>query len=393
MRITSVLVSGASVAGPSLALWLSRYGFEVTLVERAPTIRPGGYAVDFRGVAMTVIERTGLLAALREIQTRTGPITLVDRLGRKIASMPDGFTSGELEVMRGDLASILYDVTQHQTEYIFDDSITSITECRESVEVTFERGPRRKFDLVVGADGLHSNVRKLIFGADAEFVHPLGYYISIFSMPNFLNLDHTGLFCDLLGRKVGIFSGRGNGSAIGSFYFASPPLAYDRRDIAQQKQMLRQRFPEQDWAIPRMIKMMDDAPDFYFDSISQVKMDHWCRGRVALLGDAAWCPSPLSGMGTGMAVVGAYVLAGELMEANGDHEVGFTRYQSVMRHYVVQCQKIADGADWFIPSTRWKRWFSSQMWRVLPHTRWRNMMNEVPFKAANSIDLKNYQHS
>jgi len=386
----NVLISGASVAGPALALWLSRYGFRPTIVERAPAVRPGGYAVDFRGASMRVLEKMGLVADVERMQTRTGAITIVDSANKKIASMPDGFTSGELEIMRGDLAGVFYEATRHDAEYIFDDSITSLTEGEAGVEVTFSREPPRTFDLVIGADGLHSKVRSLVFGDEARFIHHLGYHVAIFTTPNHMNLDRSGVYYGTLGKKVGIFSARENREAKASFFFSSPPLNYDRRDVAAQKDILRERFAQEGWEVPRLLKMMDEAPDFYFDSISQIKMDRWSEGRTALLGDAAYCSSPLSGMGTGMAVVGAYILAGELHEANGDYTVAFARYEAQMRDYVGRCQKLAEGADWFIPQTRLKQWLSTQLFRILPHTPWKNMMLEMALKTANSVNPKNY---
>jgi 2-polyprenyl-6-methoxyphenol hydroxylase-like FAD-dependent oxidoreductase len=386
----NVLISGASVAGPALALWLSRYGFRPTIVERAPAVRPGGYAVDFRGASMGVLERMGLLAEVQKMQTRTGAITIVDSANKKIASMPDGFTSGELEIMRGDLAGIFYEATRQNTEYIFDDSITSVTQTETGVDVTFNRERPRSFDLVIGADGLHSKVRSLVFGDEARFIHHLGYYVAIFTTPNHMNLDHSGVYYGTLGKKVGIFSARENREAKASFFFASPPLDYDRRDVAAQKDILRDRFAQEGWEVPRLLKMMEEAPDFYFDCVSQIRMDRWSAGRTALLGDAAYCSSPLSGMGTGMAVVGAYILAGELHESSGDYTVAFARYEAQMRDYVQRCQKLAEGADWFIPETRLKQWLSTQLFRILPHTPWKNMMIEMALTTANAISPKDY---
>ena len=391
MKNKSVLISGASVAGPALAFWLGRYGFHPTIVERAPAMRPGGYAVDFRGASVRVLERMGLLSEVQRRQTRIGAITIVDRNNKKVASMPDGFTSGELEILRGDLAGIFHEATRETTEYIFDDSIASMKESEAGIDVVFERGGQRRFDLVVGADGLHSKVRSLAFGEEANFVRYLGYYVSIFTIPNYLNLDQRGLYYGTLGKKVGIFSGGDQREAKASFFFATEPLEYDRRNMDQQKRALRDHFQQEGWEVPRLLQIMETAPDFYFDSISQVKMNRWSAGRSVLLGDAAYCASPLSGMGTGMAVVGAYVLAGELAEANGDYALAFERYENLMRDFVKKCQGIADGGtDWFVPRTRLRLWLSNQMWKILPYTPWKNVMIEVPLKIGNSISLKEY---
>lgn len=392
MKNRSILISGASIAGPALAFWLSRYGFQPTIVERAPAVRPGGYAVDFRGASLRVLERMGLLAEVQRKQTRVGAITIVDRNNRKVASMPDGFTSGELEILRGDLAAIFYNATRETTEYIFNDSIAVIEESASGVDVRFQGGGRRNFDLVVGADGLHSNVRSIAFGEEAEFVRYLGYYICIFSIPNYLKLDHAGRYYGTLGKKIGIFSGGDPHEAKASFLFATEPLPDARRNSTKQKELLREHFQHEGWETPRLLELMESAPDFYFDSVSQVKMSRWSAGRTVLLGDAAYCASPLSGMGTGMAVVGAYILAGELAEADGDYRPAFERYEARVRPFVDKCQGIADsGTDWFVPRTRFRFWLSNQMWKILPYTPWKNMMIEVPLKIGNSIELKDYR--
>jgi 2-polyprenyl-6-methoxyphenol hydroxylase-like FAD-dependent oxidoreductase len=390
MKAKNILISGASIAGPALAFWLNRYGFQTTIIERAPAIRPGGYAVDFRGKAIEVLRQMGLIDAIRKYETRTGKVTIVNKRNKKMASMPDGFTSGELEIMRGDLVQVLYDATKEKTTYLFNDSITGLRQDAGGVEVTFGRHPEQRFDLVIGADGLHSQVRTLAFGEEDQFVHDLGVYIAIFTTPNFMNLGMDALYYGTLGKRVGIFGARESSEAKASFYFASKPLTYDRRNIAEQKAILRERFGMEGWQVPRLLEYMETAPDFYFDSISQVKMDGWSKGRIALAGDAAHCGSPMSGMGTSMAAIGAYVLAGELKKADGDHQVAFAHYERNMREFTQNCQKLADGIDWFVPRTHFKQWLSLQMWKILPHTPWKNMMIEMPLRIANSIQLSSY---
>ena len=377
------------MAGPALAFWLNRYGYEVTIIERAPGIRPGGYAIDFRGPAMEVLERMDIIQAIKEYETRAGKITIVDKNNKKLASMPDGFTSGELEILRGDLANVFYEATKNDTEYIFDDSITALQEDATGVTVSFIKSNPRRFDIVVGADGLHSNVRTLAFGDEAQFMHHLGIYFAIFTTPNYMNLkDMAGLYYDTLGKRVGVFSAKEDTEARASLYFASPQLAYNYRDIEQQKQIIRERFAGEQWQVPQLLKYMEKAPDFYFDSVSQIRMNRWSKGRVVLLGDAGYCASPMSGMGTSMAVIGAYILAGEL--TGNDHNTAFERYEERMRPLVSACQKLAEGAEWFVPQTRFKLWMSRQIWKILPYTPWKNMMIEMPMKAANSISLPDY---
>ncbi|MCG5219405.1 FAD-dependent monooxygenase [Streptosporangium soli] len=386
-----ILISGASIAGPALAYWLRRHGFNPTVVERAPSLRAGGYAVDFRGEAhLSVLRDMGVLAAIEREQTHMGAMMYVNSAGKKLASMPADLFSGDVEILRGDLARILYEATGG-TEYLFDDSITSMTEDASGVEVTFERAAPRRFDLVVGADGLHSNVRALAFGQESRFVRELGLYTAIFTTANHLGLDHSGKVYSTPGKLVGVYSARGNTEAKAIFHFGSPPLLYDRRDVEQQKKILAKTFAGVGWETPRLLDAMGDAPDFYFDSISQVHMDSWSRGRVVLLGDAAYCASPLSGMGTGLAVVGAYVLAGELAAAGGDHRTGFARYEAEMRDYAGRCQKQGDGvAKLMVPESRFMAWVMNQNYKLIPYVPWKGLMARSVRKVANSISLKSY---
>jgi 2-polyprenyl-6-methoxyphenol hydroxylase-like FAD-dependent oxidoreductase len=396
----NILISGASIAGPALAYWLNRYGFHPTVVEKAPALREGGYKVDIRGVAINVAERMGIMDDIRRASTDMKGATYVNSDNKPIVTMPadilNGRVEGEDEIMRGDLAHILYERTRHDVEYIFGDSIMSIEQCEEGVRVTFEHEAPRTFDLVVGADGLHSNVRSLTLGDEAQFIRHLGAYISIFTTPNDLKLDHWELYHNAPGKLVCIYSTGGNAEARCFFLFNSPPLHYDYRDSWQQKKLLAEIFAGDGWQIPRLLKTSWDAPDFYFDSISLVEMERWSSGRVVMLGDAAYCPSPLSGQGTALALVGAYVLAGELAAAQGDYQMAFARYESEMRGYVQANQQFAVGAvKDFAPQSRMQIWFRNLMLRILPYLPWKNFIigkvtQEIQ-RAANAITLKDYQ--
>ncbi|MEU0568501.1 FAD-dependent monooxygenase [Nonomuraea sp. NPDC005983] len=393
MKNINVLISGASVAGPALAYWLHRHGFTPTIVERAPALRDGGYAVDFRGEAhLSILRRMGVLADLERARTGMGAMSYVNSAGKLQATMPADLFAGDIEILRGDLARVLYDATKEHTEYIFGDSITSLTEDADGVTVTFERTPPRRFDLVIGADGLHSNTRRLTFGPEERFVKHLGLYCAIFTTGNHLGLDHTGHAYRTAGKLVAMYSAHHNTQAKAVFYFASPPLDLDRRDVPQQQAVLAEQFTGNGWQSDRLLHDMRHAPDFYFDTVAQVRMDSWTRGRVALIGDAASCPSSLSGMGSGLALVGAYVLAGELAAARGDHRVAFARYEQEMRAYAEGCQKMGDGvAKLMVPGSRFLAAFLNRYYKIMPYLPGKNMAANMARKAAENITLRDYR--
>ncbi|SDM06008.1 2-polyprenyl-6-methoxyphenol hydroxylase [Nonomuraea maritima] len=387
MRARRVLISGAGIAGPALSHWLAGQGDHVTVVERAPGIRPGGQAVDFRGAPqLRVLDRMGILDAVRRAQTRMGAITIVDETGRHRSSLPSEAFSGEVEILRGDLSRILHE-TAADAEYHFDDSITSLTETRDGVQVTFERTAPRTFDLVVGADGIRSRVRGLAFPSPP--LHHLGMYGAVFSVPGTYGLDHAGVMFSAPGRCATITSAAGRTRV--ALDFASPPLAYDHGDRAQQEQLIAAAFDGLGWEIPGLLDEMRRAPDFFFSPAAQVVLPRWSSGRVVLLGDAGYAPGP-GGMGTGLALVAAYVLAGELATA-GDHRTAFARYEDVLRPYVAVCHRQARGADRFlVPATRSRIWRRNQVLRMLPYMPGKSLIKRMTDRAAAAITLKDYPY-
>lgn len=348
----SVLISGGSVAGPALAYWLHHHGFTPTVVERAPQLRDGGYAVDFRGEALDVLDRMGLLDAVRALDTEMGDAAMVDAEGRRYATLPAAVFAGDLEVLKGDLTRLLYEATREDVEYVFGDSIASLKQDGDGVFVTFERGAPRRFDLVVGADGLHSKTRALTFGPEERFLRHLGIYTAIFNLDNYLGLENTGRLYAVPGKAANIFTARANTEARAAFHFAAEGLEYDRRDPASHKRIIAERFAGEGWEVPRLLEEMDAAEEFFFDANAQVEMDTWAAGQVVLLGDAAACAAPTSGRGTSQALIGAYVLAGELGLSGGDHVAAFAAYEERMRGYVAEHQALGrEGAErFFMPA-------------------------------------------
>ncbi len=389
MENANVLISGASVAGPALAYLLGRYGFRPTVVEVAPTMRGGGYAVDFRGPAhRTVLERMGLMDDLRLHQTGGTALRFIDEGGRTQLYLPADFAGGELEILRSDLAHLLHKRSRPTTEYIFGDSISAMSESAAGVEVTFESGTARTFDLVIGGDGIHSNVRRLIFGDGPQHVSHLGYYLAGWDLPNYLGPGADTLMYNVPGKLASVGPDHHDPTKASTlFIFASEQIDFDRRDIGQQKRTLEGAFDGVGWEVPNLIASLRNADDLYFDSISRVDLDTWSEGRVALVGDAA-CGATLGGMGTGTAIVAAYVLAGELSAANGDYRTAFARYETAVRGYAQECQKGGDRAGAFL-APRTSR--GIRIRNVLLNRQFLlNLMLKEGKKVSSNIDLEDY---
>ncbi|MFD1886074.1 FAD-dependent monooxygenase [Paenibacillus wenxiniae] len=356
-KISKILISGASIAGPTLAYWLSRYGFDVTVVELSKTVRNGGYPVDVRGTAVDVAEQMGIYAHLQEKNIHSEKISFLHPDGSTAGVMrPIMLTGGsatrDIDLPRGELTAALYNLTLKQPiEYRFDDSITAMHEDDDGVHVSFRSGKQDTFDLVIGADGMHSNTRRLLFGDEAPFTRYLGYCFGGFTVPNTMGLAYESVVYALPGRYAILSVVKDSDTVHAFLNFATEDTPdIDHRDTGQQRKRIADCFAGEGWMIPELVQHMLHADDFYFDTVSQIHLPHWHEGRVALVGDAAHAPSFLTGQGSSLAMVGAYILAGELA-IHANYEDGFIAYERIMRPFAEANQALANQASFMMPRT------------------------------------------
>jgi 2-polyprenyl-6-methoxyphenol hydroxylase-like FAD-dependent oxidoreductase len=371
-----VLISGAGIAGPTLAYWLARYGIEPTLVEVAPRLRTGGYVIDFWGTGYDVAARMGLLPDIHRQGYQVRQVKVVNQSGQRISGFPvDVFeraTKGRyISLARGDLAALIFAQLEGKVETIFAESVTEISQDASGVHVSFQREPARDFDLVVGADGLHSRVRELVFGASREFERYLGYKVAAFAVDGYRPRDElVYVMYTQVGQQVGRFALHDDRTMFLFLFADSSADGVETGSVEAQKELLRRRFGNSGWECPQILEALANCSHFYFDRVSQIRMDPrqglWTRGRVTLLGDAASCVSLLGGEGSGLAMVAAYILAGELHRSGGDYPRAFARYQERFGPFVLGKQNGALRlAGSFAPKSRLALFFRNQIMNLM----------------------------
>lgn len=372
MTARRILISGLGVGGPALAWHLLQHGFEPTIVEIAPAPREGGYMIDFWGVGYDVAERMGLLPEILETGYRFREVRLLDSRGRRAGGFSaDVFvraTGGRFTSLpRGDLAAILYRSVEGRAETLFDETIEGLQQSADAVTVRLRRGGTRQFDLVVGADGLHSAVRGLAFGPQDRFETQLGYRVASFAVRGYRPRDElTYVGAAAPGRQMARIALRDDWTMVLLVFRADLIPGEEPEDTPGRQALLRRVFGDAGWEAPQILDAMDRTDSLYYDRVSQIRMPAWTRGRVALVGDAAAAVSLMAGEGTGLGMTEAYVLAGELHKAGGDPAAAFQRYEARLRPFIQVKQKAAKGfAASFAPRTALGVWFRNQVSRLL----------------------------
>ncbi len=348
----NIVINGIGIAGPALAYWLTRSGHAVLLVEEASQLRPDGYVIDFWGIGYDIAERMGLIGDIRRLGYQMREVRFVDRDGRKRGGFDvevfgrmtnDRFTS----VRRADVSATIYHALEGRVETIFGDSVAGIEERDDGVLLTFDHAPPRHADLVIGADGLHSRIRRLTFGPESEFEVSLGYHVAAFEVEGYRPRDELVYVSHgLPGRQVSRFAMR-NDKTLFLLIFRDEYLRGD-----DPNSVLRNAFAGAGWEWPQIERELEGASGLYFDTVSQIRMNRWTKGRIALVGDAAACVSLMAGEGTGLAIVEAYVLAGELHACAGDFATAFARYEQTLMPFLRTKQaSAARFASSFAPGT------------------------------------------
>ncbi len=371
MKNENILISGAGIAGLALAFWLKKYGFKPVIVEKAPSLREGGYMIDFWGVGFDVAEKMGLLPALEKEHYNIPELVFVDKNNNRIGSLNvyklrKLINFRHFNLLRGELAKAIYQGIKNDIEFIWDTSIYSIVQEPDTLHISFKNDLQRKFDLLIGADGLHSNIRKLVFGREENFEKYLGYYTSSFTIENYLNKRDTFYSYSVPDKQIGIYSISENKLATFFIFRQKEKIFYNHHNSVSAKKLLIDNFKNIGWESNNILEKMVNAPDFYFDTVSQIDMENWSQGRITLAGDACQCVSLIAGQGSALAMAGAYILAGELKKYNGDYVKAFANYQKMLKLLISEKQKMAvNFAGSFVPGSNLGIWFRDKFTNLM----------------------------
>ncbi len=352
-----VLVSGASFAGLSTAYWMNQLGYSVTVVEIGSGLRTGGTAVDIRGNTVDIVRRMGIFEQIKanRLSLQRSEFKNADDVTERtlvLRNAGEPPSDDELEIERNTLLNILLDAVKNDVELVFSDSIAALRETKDGIEATFEKGARRSFDLVFGCDGIHSAVRKMWFGSEAEYTHFLEQYFSITIVDKLLIEQNTAQLFNVPGKAV-MLNAYKNKTDIILAFFSEKEIPYDYRDEAQQRRIIAEQFDGQGWRTAELLREVQGSQSFYFDKLCQIRMPSWTKGRVALVGDAGYCASPAAGMGGSLAIDGAAALADAMREHAGDFELAFRDYNEKFRPFIdeVQAEAVRTGLETLVPRT------------------------------------------
>ena len=339
-----ILVSGASIAGLTLAYWLIQYGFEVTVIEKNEQLRLGGQNIDVKGPAWKIVQRMKLDKKIKTATTTEVGIRFVKTDNKTVAEFPkDNALSmtQQIEILRGDLVEILYQPIKDKAAFMFGNQISGVKETATAVEVSFEKGKKAAYDYALIAEGIGSHTRGLVFGKAVHFQY-LGLYSAYLTIEKAKSDTKWARWCNTERGIVFLIRPDDQGTTRACVFFRSPEKGYEKFDLEKQKKVLTDKIGGVGWESDRIAKEIEASEDLYFERVSQVKMIHWHKGRIALTGDAAYCATPIAGKGTDAAITGAYILAGELA-TNDDYAKAFSSYEKQMRPYIEKIQKRPPG--------------------------------------------------
>lgn len=348
-----ILISGASIAGPTLAYWLNQYGFQVTIIEKAPSLRLGGQSIDTSGPARQIAKWMGIVPQIQALSSHEVGIQWVNKNNQIEAAFPQDHPlsiTDEMEILRGDLVNILYEHTKQQVTYRFNTQIDQLEQDDQRATVTFSDGQREQYDLVIAADGIRSKTRKLIFEDESVFKY-LGICVAYLTIPRASTDTNWARWYTADESRVILLRSDSKGTTRASILFLYPQKEFEKLAPQDHKQLVLAKLSDAGWEAYRLTEAIDKGEEIYFDGIGQIKAPHWFKGRLGMIGDAAYCPSPITGRGVTLAMVGAYLLAGELSH-HKHYQDAFASYEKLMRPYVESVQYLPPGVpDLLYPSS------------------------------------------